>query len=207
MSTAQNIFSHSQIPTARQMARGEISSVRVKVFGYWSSDTITIYARVDYFRGNGLKIDMTHSSGGREPKEVVCDIQAEENFGIALQGAAVVARQIQAMGPEVMTEHGIYKAELEAYAKTEQDAKDAAVAADPSMLLGDAQRVVEAAKAGLKFKLFKRGETEAAYTLYRSGRLFYLSIQDVYYSSDMAIGKYKLLTKLCGLSARYTEFN
>ena len=205
MSTAQNVFSFTQIPTARQIARGEISSVRVTVVGYWSSDSITIRPQIVCGQNNKFEIEMTHSSGGRDRKEVECDIQAEENFGIALQGAAKIARQIQAMRVEVLAEFAIYEAELEAAGAAVRDAEAALIASDPSMLVGDALRIMESVKAGSNFKIFRRGETEAAYTLYRSGRFFYLSPEAR--GSDVAIGKDKLLVLLTGMSARYTELN
>ena len=76
----------------------------VKVHGYWSSDVISLYYRRSWSqptgRTNMWEMQITHSSGGRDAKVVESDMDAEENFGLALVAAAKYARAFEAENAE-----------------------------------------------------------------------------------------------------------
>ena len=68
--------------------------VSYKVKGYWSADTITVYVRKDFIgttRGNGIVVNVSHSSGGRDTDEVKQDFEAVQYFAEALNDASKVA--------------------------------------------------------------------------------------------------------------------
>lgn len=199
MSTAKNIFSHSPIPTPRQIARGELNSVRVKVFGYWSGDSITVYCRVDYFRDSALVVEITHSSGGRDTNEIACGIEAEENFAHGLLGAAALARKIQSMSDEVAAEYKIYKEELRIEAEKETAERQARIDADPPMPQEIVDHILTVVGSDTSFKLYVRGSTRPNHDLTKSGRFFYLD--------STRISRKELESTLMTLSARYTQFN
>ena len=76
-------------------------SFGVKVKGFWSSDSINVYINRSMFAdensANGFssayKISVSHSSGGRDSKEVADDIEAEQYFGEALVGVTKFIRE------------------------------------------------------------------------------------------------------------------
>ena len=117
-------------------------SFSVKVKGFWSSDSISVYINRSMFSdGNSAtgfssayKISVSHSSGGRDSKEVADDIEAEHYFGEALIGVAKYIREeiqprIPAWERMYQEERAAERAEIEA-AKKEQQAK---IDADPEV--------------------------------------------------------------------------
>lgn len=77
--------------------------ITFKVHGYWSADSISVYA-VRRMYGEPEKtwaISISHASGGRDTKEVESDIQAAENFGKTMIEAARVARALELHIPEL----------------------------------------------------------------------------------------------------------
>lgn len=74
-------------------------SISCKILGFWSSDPITLYIdRRGYFPSDAGKplwyIKLSHSSGGREPKEVECDMDAAINFADAMRAMAKLGKEI-----------------------------------------------------------------------------------------------------------------
>ena len=80
---------------------GSNLSIGVKVKGFWSSDSIHVYINRSMFSdensANGFssayKISVSHSSGGRDSKEVPDDVEAEQYFGEALIGVTKFIRE------------------------------------------------------------------------------------------------------------------
>ena len=110
-------------------------SFGVKVKGFWSSESINVYinrSRIADENVSGFssayKISVSHSSGGRDSKEVADDVEAEQYFGEALIGVTKFIREeIQPRIPawERMfqeEERAAERADIEA-AKKEQQAK------------------------------------------------------------------------------------
>lgn len=124
------------------MSIGSGFSFGVKIKGFWSSESITVYINRSLFTdeksANGFssayKISVSHSSGGRDSKEVADDIEAEHYFGEALIGVAKFIRE--EIQPRIPAWERMYQAErvaerlaIEA-AKKEQQAK---IDADPEV--------------------------------------------------------------------------
>ena len=87
------------IPFDMQSAGSAYMRATVKVHGYWSSDVISLYLRRNWAyaqpsgRDTMWEMTISHSSGGRDTKVVSCDMEAEENFGLALIAVSKYARE------------------------------------------------------------------------------------------------------------------
>ena len=109
-------------------------SFSVKIRGYWSSESIKVYVRRNMFVDETCEtrytISMSHSSGGRDPKEVFDDVEAEQYFGEALIVVAKFVREeIQPRFPMwermYQEERAAERAEIEAAKKKQQAKVDA----------------------------------------------------------------------------------
>jgi len=118
--------------------------ITAKIQGYWSSDPITLYVqRNNYGSDEGWKTSLSHSSGGRDSKEVVSDMEAARNFASAMIALADI-------GETLIAEHGValeaaYEAERArrlAVEEAEKAAKVAAIEADPAIGLAVAAGIV-----------------------------------------------------------------
>lgn len=69
-------------------------TIRTKVRGYWSQDVITLYIERQ-FGSKEWGIRLNHSSGGRDSKEVECDLEAEMNFAEAIKAVAEIGLDIK----------------------------------------------------------------------------------------------------------------
>ena len=80
---------------------GSNLSIGVKVKGFWSSESINVYINRSMFSdensandfSSAYKISVSHSSGGRDSKEVADDVEAEQYFGEALIGVTKFIRE------------------------------------------------------------------------------------------------------------------
>ena len=80
---------------------GQGFSFGVNVKGFWSIESINVYINrsriADENSANGFssayKISVSHSSGGRDSKEVADDVEAEQYFGEALIGVTKFIRE------------------------------------------------------------------------------------------------------------------
>ncbi len=103
--------------TIEDIGNSFMTSINVRVKGYWSRNAITIYARIDNDHeavrasptGFGyipkLALEISHSSGGRDNVEVVDEIEAAGNFAEAIMVACSHARKIRAAAPEILAIH------------------------------------------------------------------------------------------------------
>jgi len=69
--------------------------IPVKVEGYWSRDSISIYCSCDSFRDYKWRVEVNHSTGGRDQDEVEDDLKATVNFANAMLAAAELAEDIR----------------------------------------------------------------------------------------------------------------
>ena len=114
---------------------GSNLSIGVKVKGFCSNDSINVYINRRVLEdtssqigfSSAYKISVSHSSGGRDSKEVADDVEAEQYFGEALIGVAKFVRE--EIQPRLaiwerlfQEERAAERAEIEA-AKKEQQAK------------------------------------------------------------------------------------
>lgn len=92
------IFSASEYDL-ESIGRSNYGSIQFAVKGYWSRDSITVYIErktnwSDEGRSASWVATISHSSGGRDTKEVARDSDAERNFAHALIAAADLADEI-----------------------------------------------------------------------------------------------------------------
>jgi len=67
--------------------------IPIKVKGFWCSDSIRVTVR--RYRKQHWNVSISHSSGGRDTKEVESDIEAAENFAEGLMFAVSIAKNIE----------------------------------------------------------------------------------------------------------------
>ena len=143
-------------------------SFSVKVKGFWSSDSISVCINRSMFSdGNSAtgfssayKISVSHSSGGRDSKEVADDVEAEQYFGEALIGVAKFVRE--EIQPRIPAWERMYQEELVAErlaieaATKEQQAK---IDADPEVGEQQAKVYAHMLRGGVisDIVLFERG--------------------------------------------------
>lgn len=143
-------------------------SFGVKIKGFWSSDSIYVYINRSMFAdeniANGFssayKISVSHSSGGRDSKEVADDVEAEQYFGEALVGVTKFIRE--EIQPRLDMWERIYQEERAAErlaieaAKKEQQAK---IDADPEVGEQQAKVYTHMLRGGVisDIVLFERG--------------------------------------------------
>lgn len=148
------------------LGRSGYSSVRIKVRGYWSSDLITVYIerQPSWHVKEGQEpkwiAKISHSSGGRDTKEVESDIVAERYFAHALLGASDLAERILEQTTELekfwLDEQMIRKEQI----RLEKEQQQQRIDADPELGLAAATAMVEMAALGdMKYiQLYNRGE-------------------------------------------------
>lgn len=69
------------------------STWNVKVDGFWSSSSISIYAHYNRY-DNAVSLNMSVSSGGRDEKVIKSDIEAYRNYGLAIVAASDFMRDM-----------------------------------------------------------------------------------------------------------------
>ena len=169
-------MSHTVQPyDINEIGRDGHGRITAKIQGYWSSDPITLYFdRRTYGDDQGWRVTMSHSSGGRDTKEVASDMEASRNFAGAMValadlGETLIAEHSQVMEAAYETERARQKAKYEA----EKAAKAAAVEADPAIGLAIAtgivaEMAVDAASTYAVTRIFrKRGSTSISKVMAR----------------------------------------
>ena len=170
-------------------------SIEVKVQGFWSS-VATLYVRrkvaYDFEPETAIETvtwacEPSHSSGGRDPKELADDLEAEDNFAQALSALVVLGRHIRIQA-DVLERHYVSECAVRAAElSAKKQAKLVRYAADTPLGFGAAHDLFNAASAiangpGLrpgfaKITLINRGDlptdmpTTLELTATRSGRV------------------------------------
>lgn len=165
-------------------------SFGVKVKGFWSNESIHVYVNrsmfVDEKSATGFssdyKISVSHSSGGRDTKEVADDIEAEQYFGEALVGVTKFIRE--EIQPRLDMWERMYQEERAAErlaieaAKKEQQAK---IDADPEVGEQQAKVYAHMLRGGVinEVVLYVRGSDEHCQTISRvirpSGQVHFIN--------------------------------
>lgn len=123
-------------------------TVKTRVLGFWSEDVMTLYvSRKSARPAQGTErthewtCEISHSSGGRDPKDVADGLEAEVNFAQALIALAAVgmgirqqADKLEAAFQRQWAAQEVQLAE-EARAKAERVAADAMLGRDGAMSL------------------------------------------------------------------------
>lgn len=110
------------------------SSIDFKVKGYWSSSPITLYVRRNIFKAvedvGTWSVDISHSSGGRDSKEVATDAEAVRYFAEAMIAAADLADMIMSNADVLEQRYQDYRAKQKAEFEAERAAVEAKKEAD-----------------------------------------------------------------------------
>ena len=120
-------------------------SISARIDGYWSSDPITLYISREWFRQeDGWKITLSHSSGGREPKQVKDDMDAAINFAAAMTALANLGKEIRDQYiPALEAAYQVRVTELRQLAEKERDARVAKIDSDKPYGMSRATGVIE----------------------------------------------------------------
>ena len=143
-----------------QIGRSGMGSVRCKVTGFWSGDSITLYANRQFNEGWNFKL--SNSSGGRDTDEVADDMDAYKNYAAALDAMCAVGKCLR---NDVAKLEAAYQAQREidkAEHLAERAAQAAAFEADAPLGLEAAKQLVdEMASAGKFVRAFRRADNWA----------------------------------------------
>lgn len=159
--------------TLEAIGRGDQSSISIKVKGYWSRDSITVYARTALFGEKGAwEFSISHSSGGRDTDEVESDAQAARYFAEGMILAANIVDELQSKVDVLNKYHEQMKAELKAEYEAEQAAKAAKVAADSCIGPLLAESLIDSLKSGHMAAIHARklGEDRVAVSFTRKAQ-------------------------------------
>jgi hypothetical protein len=143
---------------------GEYGSTQatVKVVGYWGSSMATVYLnRKSEWRNDGevdirtheWKCELSHSSGGRDTKELTSDLEAARNFASAVDALALYAEDVIEETTIIDELERRYTAKLEAQRAVwaaEKAAAAAALEADKAMGVDSATSLLALAVATSK---------------------------------------------------------
>ena len=133
------------------IGRNGYGSINCKIQGYWSSNPITLYINREGWSSKTPQwnVTMSHSSGGREPKEVASDMEAAINFADAMRELAIIGRDLLLTYGDTL--ESFYQQQCEVYRiqrEAERDALAAKVEADPAMGVLVASDIVAQMAAG-----------------------------------------------------------
>lgn len=135
--------------TLEAIGRGEQSSISIEVDGYWSRESITVYARANLFGEKGTwDFIISHSSGGRDKDEVEDDAQAARNFAEGMILAADIVDELKSKVDVLNKYREQMKAEVEAEYEATQGARAAKVAADSCIGSLLAESLIHSLKVG-----------------------------------------------------------
>ena len=143
-----------------QIGRNGMGSIRCKVTGFWSGDSITLYVNRDF--GKGWKITLSNSSGGRDTDEVADDMVAYKNFAAAMDAMCDVGKMIRMNVPTLEAAYQAQRAIDKAEHEAERAAQAAAFEADER--LGDVAATLlvdEMITTGKSLRAFRRADNWA----------------------------------------------
>ena len=180
--------------------------VSYKVKGFWSRDSITVYIKrsMKWERPEGesatWEAAVTWSTGGRDPKEVECDLEAAGYFAEAIQDAVQFANLLKDTMSDVFEE--AYLKSIREYQEAEKrrlEQEAAAAEADPAMTEATAEVIINLAlSSGNRVGLFKRG-AKSFYAYVEVSKL----MRTVYRFNDNVVSRKELRNKL--ISGQYSN--
>ena len=168
------------------IGRNGYGSINCKIKGYWSSNPITLYINREGWSSKTPQwnVTMSHSSGGREPKEVASDMEAAINFADAMRELAIIGRDLLLTYGDTL--ESFYQQQCEVYRiqrEAERDALAAKVEADPAMGPEAAAAIINNMALGHQpvVSFFIRGSdrTNTVQVIIREKTKFYLNKQPV----------------------------
>lgn len=134
-------FSYDAANLEEQVAYGRGVHVRFNVHGYWSDVVNVRVQRQHDWRASFEEreevaewtADVSHSSGGRDPKQIASEIEAERNFGAAVLAACDLAEALLARRDELEAAYQARRAADDAAAAAARAEREAKIAADPAI--------------------------------------------------------------------------
>ena len=119
--------------------------VTVKIKGYWSHDPITLYINRHFgTKAKPWTLTLSHSSGGRDPKEVENDMDAAINFAAAMTAVAQIGKEITEFHIGAMEEaYQIKVAEYRAASEAARTERAARIDADQPYGISRARGIIE----------------------------------------------------------------
>lgn len=195
------------------------SSIRIpiRVWGYWSTDPITLYIRrqITSWRAsdraaNGdypyeWQAQVSHSSGGRDTKQVESDLEAAAYFAQAILRAVEIGRNLVENQDELEAAYQAHCAALEAEAKAIAEAKQLKIDADVPLGKQGALELVKGLRNHAEFRsgdhlitTYERGADGCLTTMARATKLNFLT----WYWLGRRISEEKMIEELAKLSHR-----
>jgi hypothetical protein len=191
-----------------QIGRSGSGRITCKIDGYWSYDPISLYVdRKGWKPGEAnWTVTMSHSSGGRDSKEVACDMQASINFAEAMIQMANIGKSLLSLHGEALEKsYQDERAKLKAQFEAEKAALNAKIDADAA--------IGEAAAAGIVAEMIVDAttNTRAARQFYRRGSDCKTRVYAEKWShtrfkmNGMPVSKKDVIAEIAKLSARIVE--
>lgn len=145
-----------------QLGSQRRTSVSCKIKGYWSSDSITLYVNRSYSSAD-WEVSVSHSSGGRDKKEVASDVEASRYFAEAMIAMCDVADHILSQKDRLEAAYQAQLAEYRAEIEKERAEREAIIAADEELGETRAKEIVDqmVTNGNCVVEVFKRGEARA----------------------------------------------
>lgn len=181
------------------IGRNGVGSIRCKVTGFWSGDSITLYIdrRFSTATEPGWRITLSNSSGGRDTDEVADDLDAYKNYAAALEAMCDVGKMVRMELPKMEAAYQVQREADRQEREAQKAAEQAEIDADaPLGEVGAAMLVEEMALTGAYAHAFRRGNGHA-YLVECVRRE-----KTKYYFCGSIIAKKALIAKLAEYSAR-----
>jgi len=184
-------------------------SISARIDGYWSRDPITLYISRGYrlTAEGGWKITLSHSSGGREPKQVKDDMDAAINFAAAMTALANLGKEIRDQyTPALEAAYQVRVTELRQLEENERAALAAKIEADKPYGMSRATGIIESMYNGHLDPLlcvYVRGSDDAKTSFVLKTSL--CNEKRLFYVGGNRVSKEKAISMLAAHSAREFE--
>ena len=182
-------------------ARTGYARATVKVNGYWSSDTMTLYLERGRFDSKEWGISISHSSGGRDTKEVARDLEAETYYGEALIALAQYGRELQKRFPEFEAQYKEYVKKLRAENDRINKEREERIAADPAVGELMAKKLADELLFGQSMKARQRGISNGYPVTFSKS----MRGRTMFYVGGSVVSKKVFISKLSELSRSSLE--
>lgn len=144
-------------------------TIRVWVPGFWSDCiNVSVGRKIDWIeaqrdpdgrRPHRWTFEVSHSSGGRDAKDIEDSIETEEWFVRGLQEAVNVAKILRSRESVLEELCSAHEREIETRDAEERAAREAAVSADPAITKSEAQNFVTLLAINLKIAAAEQFKT------------------------------------------------
>jgi hypothetical protein len=151
-------------------------TVRCNVQGFWT-DVITMYVEREGFNIHSWKIKISHSSGGRDTKEVESDIEAEINFANAIIALAQFGKEIEQQFEQFENFYQAAMIKNRAEWEAQQKAKQELIEGDVAMSESTAVSLIDAMSEDKEIRAVARGSDsfKTVTCIIRGNKTFYVS--------------------------------